>query len=83
MCLEISIQEIHGRLIDGDHNGKPGGNAIAILSRSGATIHAIVDHPSDPRRLPILGPAAVNALLERTDATELAKDARNVKRFNH
>jgi cyclophilin family peptidyl-prolyl cis-trans isomerase len=27
-----------GRLIDGDHNGTPGGNAIAYLTRSGVTL---------------------------------------------
>jgi cyclophilin family peptidyl-prolyl cis-trans isomerase len=29
------------RLIDGDHNGTPGGNAIAFLSKSGVTISSI------------------------------------------
>jgi cyclophilin family peptidyl-prolyl cis-trans isomerase len=29
------------RLIDGDHNGTPGGNAIAYLSRSGVTISSL------------------------------------------
>jgi Putative Ig domain len=30
-----------GRLIDGDHNGTVGGNAIAILSKRGATVSAV------------------------------------------
>jgi hypothetical protein len=30
-----------GRLIDGDHNGTPGGNAIAYLSKSGVTISSV------------------------------------------
>jgi hypothetical protein len=30
-----------GRLIDGDHNGTLGGNAMAILPRGGAVIKAI------------------------------------------
>ena len=30
-----------GRLIDGDHNGTPGGNAVAILRGGGATIAAV------------------------------------------
>jgi hypothetical protein len=29
------------RLIDGDHNGTPGGNAIAYLSRSGVSISSL------------------------------------------
>ena len=30
-----------GRLIDGDHNGTPGGNAVALLRGGGATIAAV------------------------------------------
>jgi hypothetical protein len=43
--LQVSAQApsgLHdslGRLIDGDHNGQPGGNAVATLQRSGATIN--------------------------------------------
>jgi hypothetical protein len=36
------LRDTHGRLIDGDHNGTPGGNAVAILSSKGVTIDAIV-----------------------------------------
>jgi plastocyanin len=32
------LQDSLGRLIDGDRNGQPGGNAIALLSRKGVTI---------------------------------------------
>jgi hypothetical protein len=32
------LQDSQGRLIDGDHNGQPGGNAIALLTRKGVTL---------------------------------------------
>jgi uncharacterized protein YjdB len=32
------LQDSLGRLIDGDHNGQPGGNAVALLSRKSVTI---------------------------------------------
>jgi len=35
------LQDTFGRLIDGDHNGTPGGNAAAVLRRSGVVISAI------------------------------------------
>src|SRR5262245_38058525 len=35
------LQDGSGRLIDGDHNGTPGGNAVAVLSRHGASVEAI------------------------------------------
>jgi hypothetical protein len=34
------LQDSHGRLIDGNHDGRPGGNAVAVLKRSGVTIAA-------------------------------------------
>ena len=35
------LQDSFGRLIDGDRNGQPGGNAIAVIVRGGATIGAV------------------------------------------
>jgi hypothetical protein len=35
------LTDSSGRLIDGDHNGTAGGNAIAYLSKSGVTISSI------------------------------------------
>jgi hypothetical protein len=32
------LTDSFGRLIDGDHNGTPGGNAIAYLSKFGVTV---------------------------------------------
>jgi hypothetical protein len=35
------LEDSTGRLIDGNHDGQPGGNAIAILSRGGAKVSAV------------------------------------------
>jgi hypothetical protein len=35
------LQDTFGQLIDGDHNGTPGGNVAAVLRRSGVVISAI------------------------------------------
>jgi RNA polymerase sigma-70 factor (subfamily 1) len=36
------LEDAYGRLINGDHNGTPGGNAVAIFTRGEAPIDAIV-----------------------------------------
>src|SRR5262249_39231563 len=36
--LSGGLQDILGRLIDGNHDGQPGGNAIALLSRKGVSL---------------------------------------------
>jgi hypothetical protein len=40
--LPSGLQDSFGRLIDGDHDGQPGGNAVAILSRSGVSLDSWV-----------------------------------------
>ncbi len=57
-----ALKDSFGRLIDGDHNGVAGGNAIAILSKGGATIEALtmVRASGPAARL-----AAADAVLER------------------
>jgi len=35
------LQDSYGRLIDGDHNGTAGGNAIAILGKKGVAVDAV------------------------------------------
>src|SRR5689334_536377 len=35
------LQDGSGRSIDGDHNGTPGGDTLAVLSRGGATVQVI------------------------------------------
>ena len=39
------LQDSQGRLIDGNHDGTAGGNAIAILAKGGATIDAVPAGP--------------------------------------
>ena len=34
------LQDRFGRLIDGDHNGQPGSNTVALLGKSGVTFGA-------------------------------------------
>ena len=59
------LQDSLGRLIDGDHNGTPGGNAVALLRRGRATIGAIASgHPS---KLRDVYPYAVDLLVARED----------------
>jgi hypothetical protein len=35
------LQDSTGRLIDGDHDGQPGGDAVAVLRRRGVTLSAL------------------------------------------
>jgi hypothetical protein len=72
------LQDSLGRFIDGGHNGRPGGNAVAVLSRGGATLSAISDHSTAVRRfrLALLTPAAVDLLLEREGAIAVKHSAR-------
>jgi hypothetical protein len=43
------LQDSLGRFIDGKHDGQPGSNAVAVLSRGGATISATTDASGDLR----------------------------------
>ena len=36
--VPAGLVDASGRLIDGDHDGRPGGNAIALLRKTGVTI---------------------------------------------
>jgi hypothetical protein len=60
---QSGLQDTLGRLIDGDHNGTPGGNSVALLRRSGATISAVASVHSDKAQ--VLRPDAVDALFKR------------------
>ena len=65
--LEISgvspsgLHDSIGRLIDGDHNGTAGGDAIAIISKRGATVDAEAAARTSGR---IVAISALDALLE-------------------
>jgi hypothetical protein len=59
------LQHTLGRLIDGDHNGTPGGNAVALLRHNGLTISAVASgHLS---KLRVIDPYVVDFLLARED----------------
>jgi hypothetical protein len=60
------LQDRWGRLIDGNHDGQPGGNAVAVLKRSGVTISAMA------RAVGPVGPldaASVDAVLKQRAGT--------------
>ena len=40
------LQDASGRLIDGDDDGQPGGNAVAVLRAGGVTMSAMSSNPS-------------------------------------
>ena len=49
------LEDTDGRLIDGDHDGQPGGNAVAILTKKGITIDAVELTRADGPRVAIAG----------------------------
>jgi RHS repeat-associated protein len=57
-----ALQDTLGRLIDGDHNGTAGGNAVAVLRRSGVTISAVGSVHSN--NVQVLKPDSVDALFD-------------------
>ena len=57
------LEDSFGRLIDGDHDRQPGGSAVALLGRGGATISAKAGSPA--AAVPVIPPFAVDVLLER------------------
>jgi hypothetical protein len=59
-----ALKDSNGRAIDGAHNGKPGSNAVVILSSGGVKVEAVTSARSADRRF---NPVAtiVDALLER------------------
>jgi hypothetical protein len=62
-----SLQDTFGQVIDGDHNGQPGGNAVAVLRRNGVTLDAVA--LVSPVGEPTLHTAAVDAVLGHIRAT--------------
>ncbi len=72
------LQDAEGRLIDGDHNGTPGGNAVAILSKNRVTIDAV---PMARTSGQTAVGAVVDALLERDDLAGLSHARRAVSLF--
>ena len=56
------LEDASGRLIDGNHDGQPGGNAVALIKVKTATITSVS-----------LGSAVVDALLEQGELVAMAK----------
>jgi hypothetical protein len=65
------LQDGPGRLIDGDHNGTPGGDTVAILSRGGVSIGAIASGTVGGPSAGIM--AVVDALFEQDAHAGLTK----------
>jgi hypothetical protein len=61
------LEDSVGRLIDGNHDGQPGGNAVGLLGRGGATISAVALQGIGP--VPSFEASAIDALLEQGDLT--------------
>jgi hypothetical protein len=57
------LQDGLGRLIDGDRNGQPGGNAVAVLSRGGVSMTALAVGPTGAANGGVIA-ATVDALME-------------------
>ena len=75
------LQDTIGRLIDGDHNGTPGGNSAALLRRTGAAISAVASVHS--AKTQALEPYAVDILLAREDTFAFNPFAPNVRSGHH
>jgi hypothetical protein len=74
------LQDSYGRLIDGDHNGTAGGNAIAILSKKGATVNAVALARTHSQ--PATTGAVVDVLLARGELAGL-RHSRHTRRERH
>jgi hypothetical protein len=68
------LRDGSSRLIDGNHNGTPGGDAVAILSRRGASIEAITPGTPSGQNAGIM--AIVDALFEQDALAELTAATR-------
>jgi RHS repeat-associated protein len=57
------LEDSVGRLIDGNHDGQPGGDAVAVLRNGGAKISAMAYRGTGTA--PAFEPSLIDALLER------------------
>jgi hypothetical protein len=60
------LEDRFGRVIDGDRDGQPGGNAVVVLRRSGVTAAVVAGKAQEGRAA--IRPAIVDAVLERESA---------------
>ncbi len=70
-----ALQDSDGRLIDGNHDGQAGGNAVAILTRGGAKVDVVPLAQASPETI---NPefAMVDALLERNALAGMTRTIR-------
>jgi MBG domain (YGX type) len=68
------LEDSLGRLIDGNHDGQPGGNAVAVLSRSGVMIDA--EDAGRPDQRSIIGSSVVDIVLEQEGEPPRKRSAR-------
>jgi hypothetical protein len=61
--LPSGLQDPSGRYIDGADTGAPGSNAVAMLSRGGASVEAVAAEASSGQNVGIM--AVVDALFEQ------------------
>jgi len=71
------LEDSDGRLINGDDSGTAGGNAIAVLSKKGATVDAVELVRTGGRTATTAG--VVDALLERGELAGLRHAHRAVR----
>jgi len=77
----LGLQDSYGRLIDGDHNGTAGGNAIAILSKKGVTVNAVELFRTHSQSTTTT--AVIDALLERGELAALRHSLRARREGRH
>ncbi len=74
-----ALQDAEGRDIDGDHNGTPGGNAIAIIAKKGVTVSACATASKADRRKSVT-PSAVDLLFAHHGALADSGNTRHAQR---
>jgi hypothetical protein len=76
------LEDSNGRLIDGDHNGVTGGNAVAIIAKKGVTVNG-VPSPRTSARAPTDRTSAIDTLLARGDLAGLRVGLRTKRAKHH
>jgi hypothetical protein len=70
------LQDAEGRLIDGDHNGTAGGNAIAILAKKSVTIKAVEQSQTRAQVAQLTSAPGVDAMLANGGLADLRRARR-------
>jgi hypothetical protein len=74
---QAGLQDTFGRFIDGNHDGQPGGNAVVILARGGATIDARLFQQGSQ----VLMVSAVDHVLDREGALSMRTSTPGERHF--